>query len=74
MAVPTLAIGLLPTYAEIGVAASILMLLCRIMQGLAVGGEYTSSAVAALSVRESSRQAIADSVMPDLAAAPNPGR
>ena len=45
MAVPTLAIGLLPTYAEIGVAASILMLLCRIMQGLAVGGEYTSSAV-----------------------------
>ena len=45
MAVPTLAIGLLPTYAQIGVAASVLMLLCRIMQGLAVGGEYTSSAV-----------------------------
>jgi MHS family proline/betaine transporter-like MFS transporter len=45
MAVPTLAIGLLPTYAEIGIAASVLMLLCRILQGLAVGGEYTSSAV-----------------------------
>jgi MFS transporter, MHS family, proline/betaine transporter len=45
MAVPTFAIGVLPTYAEIGVAASILMLLCRILQGLAVGGEYTSSAV-----------------------------
>jgi MHS family proline/betaine transporter-like MFS transporter len=39
MAVPTFAIGVLPTYAEIGVAASILMLLCRILQGLAVGGE-----------------------------------
>ena len=45
MAVPTFIIGLLPTYAEIGIAASLLMLVCRIMQGLAVGGEYTSSAV-----------------------------
>lgn len=45
MAVPTFVIGVLPTYAQIGVAASLLMLLCRIMQGLAVGGEYTSSAV-----------------------------
>jgi MFS transporter, MHS family, proline/betaine transporter len=45
MAVPTFVIGVLPTYAEIGVAASVLMLLCRILQGLAVGGEYTSSAV-----------------------------
>src|SRR5215468_2631110 len=45
MAVPTFVIGLLPTYADIGIVASLLMLLCRIVQGLAVGGEYTSSAV-----------------------------
>ncbi|MGE0238997.1 MAG: MFS transporter, partial [Parvibaculaceae bacterium] len=45
MAVPTLVMGLLPTYAEIGIWASILMLVCRMLQGLAVGGEYTSSAV-----------------------------
>src|SRR5215813_9470415 len=45
MAVPTFVIGLLPTYAEIGIVASLLMLLCRIAQGLAVGGEYTGSAV-----------------------------
>src|SRR6476646_2351617 len=45
MAVPTFVIGALPTYAEIGIAASLLMLLCRIVQGLAVGGEYTSSAI-----------------------------
>lgn len=45
MAIPTFIIGILPTYAEIGIAASLLMLLCRILQGLAVGGEYTSSAV-----------------------------
>jgi MFS transporter, MHS family, proline/betaine transporter len=45
MAVPTFVMGLLPTYAQIGIAASVLMLLCRMLQGLAVGGEYTSSAV-----------------------------
>lgn len=45
MALPTFVIGVLPTYAEIGIVASLLMLLCRILQGLAVGGEYTSSAV-----------------------------
>jgi len=45
MAVPTLVMGLLPTYAQIGIAASLLMVLCRILQGLAVGGEYTGSAV-----------------------------
>src|SRR5882724_10218165 len=38
MAVPTFVIGMLPTYAEIGIAASLLMLFCRILQGLAVGG------------------------------------
>lgn len=39
MAVPTLAIGLLPTYASIGVAAPLLLLLMRILQGAAIGGE-----------------------------------
>ena len=39
MAVPTLAIGLLPTYASIGLAAPLLLLLMRVLQGAAVGGE-----------------------------------
>jgi MFS family permease len=39
MALPTLAIGLLPTYAAIGVWAPLLLLLLRIMQGAAIGGE-----------------------------------
>ena len=39
MAIPTLAIGLMPTYATIGIWAPIFMLLCRIMQGAAIGGE-----------------------------------
>ncbi|AOY01981.1 MFS transporter [Jeongeupia sp. USM3] len=39
MAVPTLAIGLMPTYASIGIAAPLLLLLFRVMQGAAIGGE-----------------------------------
>ena len=39
MAVPTLAIGLLPTFATAGLAAPLLLLLMRILQGAAIGGE-----------------------------------
>ncbi|WON77620.1 MFS transporter [Serratia sp. UGAL515B_01] len=39
MALPTLAMGMLPTYASIGIAAPLLLLLMRILQGAAIGGE-----------------------------------
>jgi MFS family permease len=39
MAISTLLIGLLPTYGSIGIAAPLLMLLARIAQGAAIGGE-----------------------------------
>jgi MHS family proline/betaine transporter-like MFS transporter len=45
MAIPTVLMGLLPTYASIGVAASFLIVVLRMFQGMAVGGEFTSSIV-----------------------------
>ncbi len=45
MSVATLLIGCLPTYAEVGWVAPALLLLLRILQGCAVGGELPSAAV-----------------------------
>jgi MHS family proline/betaine transporter-like MFS transporter len=45
MAIPSFCIGVLPSAATIGLAAPILLLLFRLLQGIAVGGEYMASAV-----------------------------
>ncbi len=41
----TLVIGLLPGYATIGIAAPILLILMRVIQGFSLGGEFTGSMV-----------------------------
>ncbi|HEX8554057.1 MAG TPA: MFS transporter [Sphingomonas sp.] len=45
MGVATAGVGLIPSYAAIGIAAPALVLLLRVAQGLALGGEYGGAAV-----------------------------
>ena len=45
MAIPTFLVGVLPGYQTLGIAAPILLTLLRMIQGLSVGGEYTTSIV-----------------------------
>ncbi|MBZ8178386.1 MFS transporter [Corynebacterium sp. 3HC-13] len=59
MGAGTFAIGCLPTYSSIGIAAPILLLLLRTIQGIAVGGEWGGAVVLATEGSEHSKRGMA---------------
>uniref|UniRef100_A0AAU3GP83 Putative proline/betaine transporter n=1 Tax=Streptomyces sp. NBC_01401 TaxID=2903854 RepID=A0AAU3GP83_9ACTN len=56
MGLGTFAIGLLPSYDSIGMAAPLLLVLIRLIQGLGMGGEYGGGVLMALEYSPPSRQ------------------
>ena len=57
MGISTVAIGMLPTYATIGVAAPALLSLCRFGQGLGLGGEWGGAVLLAVENAPPNRRA-----------------
>jgi MFS family permease len=57
MGLSTVAIGLLPTYASIGIAAPVLLTLCRFGQGLGLGGEWGGAVLLATENAPANQQA-----------------
>ncbi|MGW4126031.1 MFS transporter [Nocardia sp. NPDC004711] len=45
MSAATVAVGLLPGYAQIGIAAPVLLFLCRLVQGFSAGGEFSGATI-----------------------------
>jgi metabolite-proton symporter len=57
MGISTVTIGLLPTYETIGIAAPILLALCRFGQGLGLGGEWGGAVLLAIENAPSGKRA-----------------
>jgi MFS transporter, MHS family, proline/betaine transporter len=64
MAIPTCLMAILPTYAQIGIGAPLLLIALRLAQGLAVGGEYTTSLVLLVEQARPSRRGRVGSFAP----------
>lgn len=58
MAIPTFLVGILPGYQVLGLAAPIILTLLRMVQGLSVGGEYTTSIIFIIEQAPPNRRAL----------------
>jgi MHS family proline/betaine transporter-like MFS transporter len=58
MAIPTFLVGILPGYQTLGLMAPVLLTMLRVVQGLSVGGEYTTSMVFLVEQASSGRRGV----------------
>lgn len=58
MGVATFAIGLIPTYASIGVAAPVILVILRLFQGIAIGGEWGGAVLMAVEYAPRNRRGL----------------
>ncbi|MFD0665268.1 MFS transporter [Thermocatellispora tengchongensis] len=63
MGAGTFAIGLIPSYASIGITAPLLLVLIRLVQGLGMGGEYGGGVLMALEYSPKERQGLSTSLV-----------
>jgi len=61
MAIPTFLIGVLPDHAAIGLSATVALVVLRMIQGISVGGEYTTSVVFLVETAKPGRRGLAGS-------------
>ncbi len=69
MSLGTFLIGLIPSYATIGMAAPLLLLLCRLLQGFSASGEYAGASLFIAEHAPKSRRGLLVSVVPASTAA-----
>lgn len=64
MAASTCAIGFLPTYSSVGIAAPAVLLVCRLGQGFSAGGEYAGASVFLVEHAPTKRRGLFASMIP----------
>lgn len=69
MSLATFTIGLLPGYASIGLAAPLLLLICRIVQGFSASGEYAGASLFIAEYAPATRRGLLVSMVPASTAA-----
>ena len=61
---PTFLIGCLPTYAHVGWLSTAMLVVLRLLQGIAIGGEYVSALVFSMEHAPGSKKTISGALMP----------
>jgi MHS family proline/betaine transporter-like MFS transporter len=62
--IPTVTMGILPTYDKIGIYAPIIIILCRLLQGLCTAGEYSGASILIAEYSPHNQRGFACSLLP----------